>query len=71
MGDKKRMEQVTLEKVNENVEMLKKVVFQIQEYIEDSFLTHEEEANLMEARKELENGETISLEDLEKELNEN
>lgn len=63
------MEQVTLEQINENVEILKRAVFSIQEHLEDSFLTAEEEANLEAGLKELREGKTISLEDLKKELN--
>ncbi len=60
------MEQITLESVNENVEILKKTVFAIQEHLEDSFLTPEEEADLDEALEEHKKGEVFSLEDLEK-----
>lgn len=60
----------TLEAIHKDIGILKKVVGEIKEYLEDCFLTAEEEANLEKAREELENNETTALEDLEQELNE-
>lgn len=62
------MEQVTLKTMQKDMESLKKVVKEMKEYLEDCFLTAEEEENLERARKELEEGNTISLEELELEL---
>lgn len=62
------MESVNLETLNKNVLKLMKDVAEIKEQFEDCFLTAEEEENLEKALDELEKGETISLEDLEKEL---
>ncbi|RLG13442.1 hypothetical protein DRN69_05600 [Candidatus Pacearchaeota archaeon] len=58
------MKQVTLERVHKEIESLKKLVVAMQETIADCFLTAEEE-NFEKGLKELENGETISLQDLE------
>ena len=60
----------TIEAVHKDVEVLKRAVAEIKAYIEDCFLTAEEEANLENAREEFERRETISLEDLEQELDE-
>ena len=62
------MEQLSLEKINADVENLKKVVASMKEEIEDCCLTNEEEDIVEKARKEFEDGETTSLEDLKKEL---
>ena len=59
------MEKVSLETVHKDLEVLKKLVSEMKENIEDCFLTAEEEESVEKARKEFERGETISLEDLE------
>jgi len=62
------MEQVSLEKVYKELEFLRKVVVEMKEYLEDCFLTAEEEIELEKAREELKAGKTISLEELKAEL---
>jgi hypothetical protein len=65
------MEQVTLNNLSKDIEFLKKAVISIQEHLEDCFLTFEEETNLEKGLKELEEGKSFSLEDIEKLRNEN
>ena len=65
------MKSTSFEVLNKNVLNLMKDVAIIKEHLEDCFLTAKEEANLEKSLGELEKGETISLEDLEKELNAN
>ena len=62
------MEQVTLERLNENVEMLKKMVLSIQEHLEDVHLSAEEEDLFDEYLKDKKEGKLISHEDLKAEL---
>jgi len=59
------MEKVSLETVHRDLETLKNRVSEMKEYMEDCFLTEEEEEAVEKAREEFENGKTISLEDLE------
>jgi len=63
------MEQITLEKVNENVESLKRVVLTIKEFIEDTHLTTEEEEELEEYLKNKKEKKLISAKNLRTELN--
>ena len=62
------MEQITLESVNENVESLKKMMTFMQEYLEDSFLTAEEEILVEDAVENYKNNKTKSLEDIKRKL---
>ena len=59
------MEKVSLETVHRDLEVLKNMVSEMKENMEDCFLTAEEEKNLEKGFEELEKGEAISLEDLE------
>jgi|TARA_Y100000034_G_scaffold57933_1_gene70700 uncharacterized coiled-coil DUF342 family protein len=59
------MEKVSLETVHEDLKVLKNLVSEMKEHMEDCFLTAEEEEAVEKAREEFEKGETISLEDLE------
>jgi len=59
------MEEISIKTVHKDLEVLKKTVMSIQETLSDCFLTAEEEENLEQGLKELENGETISFEELE------
>lgn len=59
------MEEISIKTVHKDLEFLKKAVISMQETISDCFLTAEEEANLDKGLKELDEGKTISLEDLE------
>jgi len=59
------MEKVSLETVHNDLKVLKNLVSEMKENMEDCFLTVEEEEAVEKAREEFENGETISLEDLE------
>jgi hypothetical protein len=62
------MENITLETIHNDLNNLKNLVLNIQETLDDSFLTTEEE-NLLEKSYENEKkGLLISSEDLEKEL---
>jgi hypothetical protein len=62
------MEQVTLEKVNENVELLKQMVLSIQEKMEDNFLTSEEEDLLEESLRDRKDGKLKTIDEIEKAL---
>jgi len=62
------MESVSLETLNKNVLALMKDVAEMKEHFDDCFLTAEEARNVEIAEKELEEGNTTSLEDLKKEL---
>ena len=62
------MEQVTLEKVNENVELLKQMVLSIQEKMEDNFLTSEEEELLEESLRDRKDGKLKTIDEIEKAL---
>jgi hypothetical protein len=59
---------VTENKMYKEILLLKKLVLAIKEDLEDRFLTAEEELRLEESLREFEEGKTISLEELEKEL---
>lgn len=63
------MESITLETMHKDVESLKKSLEEMKIYLEDCFLTVEEETNFERARDELEKGETTSLKDFELEIN--
>lgn len=65
------MEQITTNELHKEIEVLKRLVLAMKEEIEDRFLSAEEEILLEESRKESEQDGYVSLEDLEKELNEN
>jgi hypothetical protein len=62
------MEQVTLEKINENVELLKQMVLSIQENMEDNFLTSEEEELLEESLRDRKDGKLKTIDEIEKAL---
>jgi hypothetical protein len=62
------MEEISLRKVSEDLEFLKKAVIAIQEYIEDIHLTDDEEELLDEYLKDKREGKLISHEDLKAEL---
>ncbi len=62
------MEQSSLNKISEDMAFLKKAVIAIQEHIEDTHLTAEEEILLEESIKNRLAGKTKSLEDVEKAL---
>ena len=62
------MEQISLNKINEDIGFLKQVVIKIQEHLEDCFLTAEESRNVEIAEEELKNGQTTSLKDMKTEL---
>lgn len=62
------MEQTDIKKISDDLEVLKKAVFRMQDYLEDCFLTPDEEKKLDKSIEEFEKGETTSLEDMEKEL---
>ena len=49
--------------------LLKKLVLEIKEDLEDRFLTAEEEMELEKAREEYQKGKCISFDDLKKNLN--
>ena len=59
------MEEISIKTIHKELEMVKKIVVEMKEYIEDCFLTPEEEKTVDKAREEFERGETISLEYLE------
>jgi len=59
------MEQLNLMKVSQDLEKLKVIIYQMQEYLEDSMLTPEEEINLEKSFEELKRGDVISLEEIE------
>ncbi|MBS3079381.1 hypothetical protein J4218_04625 [Candidatus Pacearchaeota archaeon] len=52
--------------ISKDIAYLKKAIEQIQLYIEDSFLTPEEELLVKEGKKELDENRTISFEALKK-----
>ena len=52
-------------KVSQDLEKLKVIVYQMQEYLEDSMLTPEEEINLEKSFEELKRGDVISIEEIE------
>ena len=58
--------EATIETVHQDLEVLKKAVFKIQEHMEDCFLTAEEEARLDQSLKERTEGKTFSLEDIKR-----
>ena len=62
------MEQSSLNKISEDMAFLKKAVIAIQEHIEDTHLTAEEEILLEECIKNEKKGKLISHEDLKAEL---
>jgi hypothetical protein len=62
------MEQINIKTVNQNVVELIKIVQEMKESLEDRFLTMKEIRNIKVAEEEFKNNETISLEDLKKEL---
>lgn len=64
------MGSVTLERIHEDIEFLKKEVQGIKEHMvdPDTILTEGDRKEIEKAKEEFERGETISLEDLEKEL---
>jgi len=57
-----------MEDIRKDLEILKNAVFSMQEYLEDCFLTPNEEEELDKSLEEFEKGETTSLEDMKKEL---
>lgn len=63
------MEQVNIDKIFEDLEFLKQKIINIESNMVDMdcILTPQEEINLNESLKELEKGETTSLEDFESE----
>ena len=62
------MEEISLRKVSEDLEFLKKAVVAIQEHLEDVNLTTEEEILLEEIFKNEKEGKLISHEELKAEL---
>ena len=63
------MEEATISVVNEKIEVLTKLVEGMKEFIEDSFLTAEEEISLEKNLEEFRKGDVCSLEDVKQELN--
>jgi len=61
------MEQTNIIKISRDVENLKLAVYKIQEYLEDSILTPEEEIEFEKSLEELKKGEVFSLEEIENE----
>jgi len=61
------MEQTNIIKISRDVEKLKLAVYKIQEYLEDSILTPEEEIEFEKSLEELKKGEVFSLEEIENE----
>lgn len=59
------MGEISLKTVHEDLRAVKTLVIEMKEYMEDCFLTPEEEDAVEKARKEFEMGETISIEELE------
>ena len=57
-----------LEKLNENVEMLKQMVLAIQEKIEDECLTSEEEELLEKSLRDRKDGKLKTIDEIEKVL---
>lgn len=62
------MEQINIKKMYKEILLLKKIVIAMQEDLEDRFLSADEELEIEKARKEYEEGNIISFEDLKKEL---
>ncbi len=62
------MENITLETIHNDLNNLKNLVLNIQETLDDSFLTTEEENLLEESYENEKKGLLISNEDIEKEL---
>ena len=62
------MGETTLEDVNRNLERLTKIVVDIQEHLQDSVLTSEEEELLDECLRNENSGSLTSAEDLKTEL---
>ena len=62
------MEEISIKTVHKDLGVLTKIVMSMQETLNDCFLTAQEEKNLEQGLKELERGETISLENLESEI---
>ena len=64
------MENITLETIHKDLEYLKKIVEEMREKMIDSdhFLTYEEEERLNRGIEEFREGNTISHEELKKEL---
>jgi hypothetical protein len=62
------MENITLETIHEDLNNLKKIILSIQETLEDSFLTNEEEELLEKSYESEKKGLLNSHEDLEKDL---
>ena len=60
---------VTIEEVYNELKALRSVIESVKEEIEDRFLTPEEDLLVEKALKERREGKTITLEELEKELN--
>lgn len=62
---------ITLDVIHKDLEFIKNKIISIEENMidRDAILTKDEEMLLKKAREEYKNGKTISLEQLEKELN--
>mgnify|MGYP003978864993 CR=1 FL=1 len=63
------MEQTSIKKIGQDVELIKKLVLDIKEQMEDCFLTVDEETNLDTGLLERKKGIAFSLEDIEKSRN--
>lgn len=63
------MNAVTIEEVYNELKALRSVVESVKEEIEDRFLTPEEDILVEKALEERRGGKTITLKELEKELN--
>ncbi len=59
------MEEVSLKKVNENVEMLRKIVLALQEKVGDECLTSEEEMLLEKSLNDRKEGKLKSIDEAE------
>lgn len=62
------MEEVSLKEVNENVEVLKKIVLALQEKVGDVCLTSEEEMLLEKSLNDRKEGKLKSIDEIEKAL---
>lgn len=63
------MEQASLKKISQDVELIKKLVLEMKEQMEDCFLTADEEIALNDSLSQREKGAVFSLEDIEKSRN--
>jgi len=64
------MTKITIEKVYDELKILRNIIEELKEDIEDRFLTAEEEILIEKALEEMRQGKTKPLEELMKELQE-